>query len=229
MSSIRRFSLRNELYEKILERPEGLERMEIFLRPLFGNAPEKIYNLKKSTELQRPVRKKEQEDAGDVMEFGDDAWMEAEEQRQREKLAKYEKSLGFLLHKAMETEAGEVSLEEIKKRMENEAGEEGADYSELIPNVQIFKEIMVELLRGREIEIERLREERRNYITEFSGGFQLNEMLLDLAETTAPQMRRIEVYRIEDGKVVTFEDVPDETGYRKNICCSNVLIRVKKE
>ena len=71
MSSIRRFSLRNELYEKILERPEGLERMEIFLRPLFGNAPEKIYNLKKSTELQRPVRKKEQEDAGDVMEFGE--------------------------------------------------------------------------------------------------------------------------------------------------------------
>lgn len=51
MSFIRRFSLRNELYEKILERPEGLSRMEIFLRPLFGNEPEKIYNLKKCTEL----------------------------------------------------------------------------------------------------------------------------------------------------------------------------------
>ncbi len=229
MSFIRRFSLRNELYEKILERPQGLERMEIFLRPLFGNAPEKVYNLKKSAELQRPVRKKAQEDAGEMMEFGDDAWMEAEERRQREKLEKYGKSLGFLLRKAMETDAGEVSLEEIKKGMENETGEEGADYSELIPNVQIFKEIMVELLRGREIEIERLREERRNYITEFSGGFQLNEMLLDLADTAARQMRAVEVYRIEDGKVITFENVPDETGYRKNICCSNVLIRVKKE
>ncbi len=229
MSFIRRFSLRNELYEKILARPQGLERMEIFLRPLFGNAPEKVYNLKKSTELQRPVRKKAQEDAGEVMEFGDDAWMEAEERRQREKLEKYGKSLGFLLRKAMEADAGEVSLEAIKKGMENETGEEGADYSELIPNVQIFKEIMVELLRGRKIEIERLREERRNYITEFSGGFQLNEMLLDLADTVVRQMRAVEVYRIEDGKVITFENVPDETGYRKNICCSNVLIRVKKE
>ncbi len=229
MSFIRRFSLRNELYEKILARPQGLERMEIFLRPLFGNAPEKVYNLKKSTELQRPVRKKAQEDAGEVMEFGDDAWMEAEERRQREKLEKYGKSLGFLLRKAMEADAGEVSLEAIKKGMENETGEEGADYSELIPNVQIFKEIMVELLRGRKIEIERLREERRNYITEFSGGFQLNEMLLDLADTAVRQMRAVEVYRIEDGKVITFENVPDETGYRKNICCSNVLIRVKKE
>ena len=229
MSFIRRFSLRNELYEKILARPQELERMEIFLRPLFGNAPEKVYNLKKSTELQRPVRKKAQEDAGEVMEFGDDAWMEAEERRQREKLEKYGKSLGFLLRKAMEADAGEVSLEAIKKGMENETGEEGADYSELIPNVQIFKEIMVELLRGRKIEIERLREERRNYITEFSGGFQLNEMLLDLADTVVRQMRAVEVYRIEDGKVITFENVPDETGYRKNICCSNVLIRVKKE
>lgn len=220
MSFIRRFSMHNELYEKILERPEGLERMEIFLRPLFGNVPDKIYNLKKSTELQRPIRRKEQEEAEDVMEFGDDAWMEAEERRQREKLEKYERSLGFLLCRAMETETGEVSLEEIKEQ---------ADYSELIPNVQIFKEIMVELLRGREIEIERLREERRNYISEVSGGFQLNEMLLDLTESVAPQMRRIEVYRIEDGKVITFEDVPDEAGNRKSICCSNVLIRVKEE
>ena len=62
MSFIRRFSLQNELYEKILENPRGLERMEIFLRPLFSNTPEKIYNLKKATELQKPIRKKEVEE-----------------------------------------------------------------------------------------------------------------------------------------------------------------------
>ena len=76
MSFIRRFSLQNELYEKILENPRGLERMEIFLRPLFSNTPEKIYNLKKATELQKPIRKKEVEELGEVMEFGDEAWME---------------------------------------------------------------------------------------------------------------------------------------------------------
>ena len=96
----------------------------------------------------------------------------------------------------------------------------------LLPNVQIFKEIMVELLKGREIHMEVLREERRNYISEASGGFQLNEMLLNLADTYGLRMRKVEAYRIEDGKVVTFEHVPDETGRQKTICCSNVLIRV---
>ena len=263
MSFIRRFSMRNELYEKILEQPEGLGRMEIFLRPLFGNTPDKIYNLKKSTELQRPLRRKGAEDSGDVMEFGDDAWMEEEERRRQEKLAKYEKSLGFLLRSAVKAAdsrnpgesadsspgetaktapggiVGEVSLEEIREgfrgghggTVKMDAGgrlseREPEEYGGLIPNVQIFKEIMVELLRNREIDIPKLREERREYISEFSGGFQLNEMLLDYAETEAPRLEKVEVYRIEDGKVITFEHVKDETGAYRNICCSNVLIRI---
>ncbi|SOY31504.1 hypothetical protein AMURIS_04248 [Acetatifactor muris] len=227
MSFIRRFSLRNALYEKILEQPEGLERLEIFLRPLFGNEPDKIYNLKKSTELQRPLRKKESEEAEAVMEFGDDAWMEEEERRRQEKLAKYEESLSFLLEKALEAGKDGISLEEIRAGFTQDGeSREPVLYSGLIPNVQIFKEIMVELLKGREIDVEVLREERRNYISEFSGGFQLNEMLLNLEDSRGMRMEKIEVYRIEDGKAIIFENVPDESGRLKNICCSNVLIRV---
>lgn len=228
MSFIRRFSLRNELYEKILEQPEGLERLEIFLRPLFGKEPDKIYNLKKSTELQRPVRKKEEEETEAVMEFGDERWMEEEERRRQEKLAKYEGSLKLLLQTALGSENGEISLETLKERLTADGPEEEG-YKTLIPNVQIFKEIMVELLKGGEIDLEVLREERRNYISdagEASGGFQLNEMLLNLADTYGLGMKKVEIYRIEDGKVITFEQVPDETGRQKNICCSNVLIRV---
>ncbi len=229
MSLIRRFSLRNDLYEKILERPEGLGRMEIFLRPLFGNAPEKIYNLKKCTELQRPIRKKEAEESGEVMEFGEEGWMEEEEKRRQEKLKKYERSLGCLLGKALEAKQWEVSLEEIKSSLTADGGktEDGTeDYGGLIPNVQIFKEIMVELIKGGDIDIRQLREERRNYIGEFSGGFQLNEMILNLTETMAPKLRRIEVYRIDDGKAVTFENVGDDDGGRRQIRCSNVLFRL---
>ena len=229
MSLIRRFSLRNDLYEKILERPEGLGRMEIFLRPLFGNAPEKIYNLKKCTELHRPIRKKEAEESGEVMEFGEEGWMEEEEKRRQEKLKKYERSLGCLLGKALEAKQWEVSLEEIKSSLTADGGktEDGTeDYGGLIPNVQIFKEIMVELIKGGDIDIRQLREERRNYIGEFSGGFQLNEMILNLTETMAPTLRRIEVYRIDDGKAVTFENVGDDDGGRRQIRCSNVLFRL---
>ena len=224
MSFIRRFSLRSDLYEKILERPEGLERMEIFLRPLFGNEPDKIYNLKKSTELQRPLRKKGEDEAGAVMEFGDERWMEEEELRRRQKLAQYEDCVLFLLRRALEAKAGEVSLEEIRRAMDGE--EAGESFSALLPSVQIFKEVMVELLRGREIDIEVLREERRNFIGESSGGFQLNETLLNLIDAHGLPVRKVTVYRIEDGKVISFENVPYEGGVRKNICCSNVLLRV---
>lgn len=225
MSFIRRFSLQNELYEKILENPRGLERMEIFLRPLFSNTPEKIYNLKKATELQKPIRKKEVEELGEVMEFGDEAWMEAEEHRRREKLRKYEKSLKYLIEKAMNSDRGEISLEEIRNSIE----ERSTDLLELIPNVEIFKEIMVELLRSKEISIRQLKEERREYISDFSNSFQLNEMVLSLVENSGWQIDKIEIYRIEDGKVIVFEQVEDETGNRKSICCSNVLIRVRRE
>ena len=225
MSYIRRFSIRNELYEKILDCPKGLEQMEIFLRPLFGNTPDKIYNPNKAVELQKPLRKKETEESEEMLEFGDEAWMEAEEQRQKEKLAKYERSLGYVLEKAMASERGEISLEEIKTGIE----EEKSDIKELIPNVQIFKEIMVELLKSKEIDIRKLKEERQAYISEFSGGFQLNEMILSLAEDAGWRISKIEIYRIEDGKVITFENVEDDMGNKKNICCSNVLIRVKQE
>lgn len=225
MSFIRRFSLQNELYEKILENPRGLERMEIFLRPLFSNTPEKIYNLKKATELQKPIRKKEVEELGEVMEFGDEAWMEAEEHHRREKLRKYEKSLKYLIEKAMNSERGEISLEEIRSSIE----EQSTDLLELIPNVEIFKEIMVELLRSKEISIRQLKEERREYISDFSNSFQLNEMVLSLVENNEWQIDKIEIYRIEDSKVIVFEQVEDEAGNRKSICCSNVLIRVRQE
>lgn len=225
MSFIRRFSLRNELYEKVLEKADSLERMEVFLRPLFMNEPDKIYHLKKCVELQRPLRKKEREEADAVMEFGDERWMEEEEQRQREKLAKYEGSLKMILREAMEAPKGEISLEGMKDSM----GATPSKLSLLLPSVEIFREIMVELLREKEIHMDALREERRNYIGEISGGFQLNEMLLNLEDAWGERIQMIEAYRMDDGKVILFEDVPDETGRRKAIRCSNVLIRVRRE
>ncbi len=220
MSFIRRFSLQSELYEKILETPKSLARLDIFLRPLFGGAPEKIYNLKKAAQLQRPVRRRAEE-AEETMEFGDEDWMEVQERQRKEKLQKYEKSLRFLLQRVLSSPTGEISLEEIGQTLTD------GQQKELIPDAQIFKEIMVELLRGGEIDIEKLRQERREYISEFSGGFQLNEMLLALAEELPGRIRTVAAWRLEDGKTVCFDAVEDENGDSKRILCSNVLIQVR--
>ena len=40
-------------------------------------------------------------------------------------------------------------------------------------------------------------------------------------------MREVSVYRVEDGRVVAFEY--EEEGVEKRICCSNVMIRIRRE
>lgn len=39
----------------------------------------------------------------------------------------------------------------------------------------------------------------------------------------------MEVYRVEDGGVVTFDGILDENGVRKSIRCSDVSIRVRRK
>ena len=68
MSLIQRFSLRTDLYDKVLLDASGLDNIDIFLRPLFHQAPDKIYNLQKATQLQRPIRKKQQEEEEEVLD-----------------------------------------------------------------------------------------------------------------------------------------------------------------
>ena len=96
----------------------------------------------------------------------------------------------------------------------------------LIPNVEIFKEIMVELLKSREIDIPALKKERSEFIQESSGGFQLNEMLLNLLEEQeqagSRKIRTVSIYRTADGATVTFSHISNEQGIPKTIRCSNI-------
>ena len=224
MSFIKRFSFRNDFYDKIFEQPQSLTYVDLFLRPLFSNAPEKIYNLKKVTELQKPVTKKLQEETDEIMNFADEDWQKEEERKQREKLHQYETSLAFLLQKSMEK--GILTLDELEQYVN--ADEEKK--KKLIPNVEIFKEIMVELLKNKEIDLKALQKERSEYISDTSNSFQLNEMLLSLVDKeTAKKVTRLEVYRKEDGKVIVFENVKDSNGNLKTIRCSNIQIRVRWE
>lgn len=221
MSLIQRFSLRTELYDKILEDVSGLEKLDVFLRPLFHQAPEKIYNLNKAMELQRPVRKKQIEEEEEILNFDEEEWQEELARKQREKLLKYEKSLGFLLDFAMEK--GTITLEELQ----NEITEE--EKRILIPNVDIFKEIMVELIKSREINIALLRKEKSEYIVEQTLDFQLNEMILDLIEKQEQRNRILHIYitRLEDDRIIEFTGIPNDMGQEKTIRCSNIQIMIE--
>lgn len=223
MSLIKRFSLRSELYEKLQENPESLERLDLFFRPLFSRDPDKIYNLNKSLELQRPIRRRNEEDEVEIIDLDEEVWQEEQERRLIEKLKKYEGSLSFLMESALKK--GEITLEEISL----DISESDKDRERLIPNTEIFKEIMVELIKNQKIDISELKKEKSEYIQEKADNFQLNEMLLNLTDNHGIPIQRIEVHRLEDGKIIEFGSVQSEDGRVKRICCSNVLLRVIRE
>lgn len=222
MSLIRRFSLRNDLYEKVLTDAARMEHLDYFLRPLFNREPEKIYNLNKLLELQKPIRGKGEEEEETVLSFDEDKWQEEQEQLLREKLKKYRDSLKTLLSAAVEK--GQVSLSEVKETA-------GIQIETLVPCTEVFKELMVELLKNQSIDIRVLQKERSENISDHAGGFQLNEMLLDIVEQDErfKRVSRLEAYRIEDGSTVVFDNVINGDGNPCTIRCSNVLVRLVSE
>lgn len=241
LSLIRRFPIRAKLYDPILENPKRMEHLDYFLRPLFNQDGEKIYNLNKAFQLQRIAGKKGETDSSETLDFDQELWQREKEQRQKKKLKLYQNSLSCLLEYTLET--GEITLQEIGRRIleetpfsesdkEQQAGEGKLD--RLIPNVEIFKEIMVELIKNREIDLDALRKERSEYIQDRPEEFQLNDMMLELTKENAAfqSIKKLEVYRVETRdteEAVVFSGVKGEDGSIKNIRCSNVLLSVTRQ
>lgn len=219
---IQRFSMRRDLYDKVLKQADTLENMDMFLRPLFNRNPEKIYNLNKAFSYEKSVNAGMEKDTEEEVDFDEEAFRRGKEEKLQKKLLVYEKSLQYLLEKASVT--GEVSLGQLKDRLDIYPEEKEI----FIPNVDVFKEIMVELIRNRTIDIATLKKERREYIQEQPDGFQLNEMILKLVEEQPENndITSIEVERLENEEAITFSEIKDEENRRKTIRCSNVLIRL---
>lgn len=219
---IQLFSMRRDFYDKVLKQADTLENMDMFLRPLFNRNPEKIYNLNKAFSYEKSVNAGMEKDTEEEVDFDEEAFRREKEEKLQKKLLVYEKSLQYLLEKASVT--GEVSLGQLKDRLDIYPEEKEI----FIPNVDVFKEIMVELIRNRTIDIATLKKERREYIQEQPDGFQLNEMILKLVEEQPENndITSIEVERLENEEAITFSEIKDEENRRKTIRCSNVLIRI---
>lgn len=226
VSLIRRFSFRNEFYDKVLENPAALENLEYFLRPLFNREPGKIYNLNKALLYEKTSTRNEEEDTEEILDFDEETYRKEQEQKHKEKMKQYENSLGTLMEQAVSE--GEISLLDLQNKIQKDETTSEEIQKQLIPSVEIFKEIMVELIRNKEIDLAKIKKERSEFIQEQTEDFQLSEMLLQLSEGrfADQKIHKIEVYRIEDGNTVTFDNVLTEMGEAKSIRCSNILIRI---
>ena len=221
MSLIKRFNIRTELYDKILGEVGYLKQAERFLGPLFNRPLEKSYNLNKVLQFQKPIRAKQVEDEGEILSFDEEAWQEEQAQRLREKLLKYKNCLKVILSLAFEE--GGISLRQLK-----EIVEQRELILELVPTIEIFREVVIELLKARSIDVEVLKEEKEAYLTDELLSFQLNECVLELVreEQRFNKIKEVKAYKLEEEEVVIFENLTSETGSIRRVVCTNVYFEI---
>ena len=221
MSLIERFDIRSELYDKVLQDSNSLLTIEKFLHPLFLSEVTKQYNLNKTLEYQIPIRKAVEEDESEELSFDQEKWELEENDRKKQQLKKYKSCLKFMLQAAFEQQG--ISLSRLKEKVQEE------DYEKWMPTVEIFREVMIELLKEKNIDIGALKKEKKEILTETVLEFQMNEMIIELIEENPKWSvwNSILAVKVEDSEEVVFENILSETGERKKIRCSDVWIEVR--
>ena len=215
MTMVQRFYFRSEIYDRILADVSLLGVAHEMIGTLFFKAPEKRYHPEKAFEYQRRLRREAKEDESVELDFDGEAYEEEQEQRARERLKKYEESLELIL--ILMAERGRITLSELRNEVFAAQGQT------LIPSLEIFREIIIELLTAETMDLEALAQEQREYLLESSGSFQLNEMLLLIRQK--PELLHIKIIhaaRTARGEPVYFEHVWSEDGEYKTIRCSDV-------
>lgn len=103
------------------------------------------------------------------------------------------------------------------------------EQQDLIPSVEIFREIMIEFLTAGTVSVEDLRKEQAGYLMEASDSFVLNEMLLTILEDKKyGTIGMIQVYPAKEEKAVYFKNLKDEAGNFRNLKCSNIKFIYEK-
>lgn len=223
MSLIERFNFKSEVYDKILESPEKLEDIDIFFRPLFKMKPHKFYNINKALEYQKIIRKNQVEE-DEEFAIDEDEVIEAENKKKLERLDKYKGVIELLLELA--SERNKISLGEINSLIR----ESNILMKTLIPTVEIFREVIIEMLKNRIIDIADIREERKNSVESGEIEFQLNKSILEIIDgnKSFKNIWKIKVQKILDSEDVKLEGLMNENGDIKNFICSDISIEITK-
>ncbi|HHX55841.1 MAG TPA: hypothetical protein GX705_05780, partial [Clostridiales bacterium] len=153
-------------------------------------------------------------------DFDDEAWLQEQKLKLEKRLRIYKDSLLCILQYAYQYK--NLSLQKLNEVITKE------ERSLLIPNLEIFREIMVELIKNRIFIFDDLRKEREEHFTDEIDGFQINLCLLELIEEQErfKWVKSLEVSRA-DGDIVEFLNVVDESGQMKKVGCSNVIFTIE--
>lgn len=222
LKMVKRFSLRKELYEKILENPTCLGNMDVFLRPLFTKDLSKTFSLAKAA-VPQTTRAEEEEGEEEMEDFDPDSYLARQRQEQYIRKMKYKNCLQVLLEYAAR---GEGTLSSISSALTE------ADRAKLLPTAEIFKEVAVELLTTRRVDMTALRRERSENIAAETEGFSLAEtlfLILDRRPSWEKSLRSITFTRLFEEPPVLLPHVTDEKGRLRTLRCQDMSIELAWE
>jgi len=225
MALIERFDIKKEVFNKILENPNKLDNIHLLFSSLFTRNPDKNYNLNKAFQFQQPVRAKGNEDDEEILSFNEEDIIEAENKKKLERIEKCNKIIELILEFACEKE--KITLSEINNKIK----ESEVLKDVLIPTVEIFREVIIEMLKVRDINIKELQEERKTSIDNNEIEFQLNKSILEIIDRNdlLSNILEIRINKVEFGEDIKLEHVKDENGDYKNFICSDIVFEVYKK
>ncbi|HEY8889674.1 MAG TPA: hypothetical protein VIM70_05430 [Clostridium sp.] len=225
MSLIKRFNIGTDIYDIISKDSSKLACIDYIFRSLYRSPINKMYNLNKCLQYQKPIKAKELEE-DEVVSFEEGHWIQEKREKSRIKLLKYKSSLKVILESANVN--GEVSLKEISQKVKDNPNNKDI----LIPTVEIFREIIIELLKYSHIDISELKKEKAETIYEKEKfEFELNETILDLVEENIElsDVKNIYVSKIlHSEEKIKFYGLPSDNGTVKTVICSNVSFKVER-
>lgn len=224
MSLIKRFNLRTELYDKVLKDVTKMDNLYFLLKPLFKKSTKKSYNINKCLQYQKLIKKKASEEDEEMLSFDEEEWALEQERIKKEKFDRYKKSLKLIIE--LTYKKGAVSLKEISEFVK----EDKKLLEQLIPTVEIFREIIIELLKNKSINVEELREEKEKFTEDGAPQFQLNESLLNIIEEdeSLKDIVIVTASKLFTEEKVKFSTLRSENGIVKMVTCSDIAFEVKR-
>ena len=225
MSLIERFDFKKEVYNKLLDNSDLLEDIHLLLKPVLQKDLEKSYNINKAFQFQKSVRFRDNEDDEEIITFNEVDFIEEENKKKLIRIEKCNKIIELILELSLER--GGILLSDINSMIKDSE----ALMKVLIPSVDIFREVIIEMLKIRIINIDELREERKESIESGEIEFQLNKSVLDIVENNKELsgIKEFRIFKVDNSEDVKLENVIDSQGNIKNFICSNIIFEVLKE
>ena len=223
LRQVQRFSLRKELYDKILEDPRRLGNLDIFLHPLFAKPPAKSFNLAKVAVPQVRKNLEEEEEALEMEDFDLDAAMAEKERKEAMQRLTYKRSLECLLTYARQ---GHDRLSLLAENLTEQ------DKKRLIPTVEIFKEVLVELFAMGRADVDAMRKERATLVPPDRPGFKFGESLWGILDENPEWdhcLKEVALVRCFEEPPAIFRGVYDEEGRERILRCQEAVIEIRWE